>query len=96
MSKRGMSPKKAVMLRKANGLTTTRLQELRVEKGLSQNDLHILSGVTKRTIQHYEHQSRPIDKAYLETLCRLCLALDCKIEDIVENEELIAMLKKIK
>lgn len=89
MVKRGITPQQAKKIRDEKGIEETKLEKLRVKKGLSQSSLAAISGVTKRAIQTYEQQSRPIDRARLDTLCRLCLALDCKIEDIIEDKELI-------
>lgn len=89
MTKRGITPQQAKKIREEKGIEETKLEKLRVKKGLSQSSLSAISGVTIRAIQTYEQQSRPIDRARLDTLCRLCLALDCKIEDIIEDKELI-------
>ena len=93
MKKRGISPAQAKKIRAAKGLEDTKLQKLRVEKGLSQTALAAKSGVTRRAIESYEQRIRPIDSARLDTLCRLCFALDCKIEDILESKELIEKFK---
>lgn len=89
MVKRGLTPQQAKKIREDKGMEETKLEKLRVKKGLSQSSLSAITGVTKRAIQCYEQQTRPIDRARLDTLCRLCLALDCKIEDIIEDKELI-------
>lgn len=96
MVKRGMTPERAKELRKAKGIEETKLQKLRIEKELSQNDLAVKSGVTLRAIQCYEQQTRPIDGARLGTLCDLAATLDCKIEDILEDKELIEKFRFVK
>lgn len=78
----------------------SKLQELRKLKGLSQNDLAIVSGVKKRTIQEYElngnggHRSK-IDGAGLDKLVPLALALGCKISDMLESDDLIEQCQKL-
>lgn len=78
----------------------SKLQEIRKSKGLSQNDLAIVSGVKKRTIQDYElmgegeHRSK-IDGAGLDKLVPLALALGCKISDLLEDEQLIEQCQKL-
>ena len=67
----------------------TNLQKARRKKGLSQKKLAELSGISARTIECYEQRARPIDGARLETLCELSNALDCKIVEILESQELI-------
>lgn len=96
MSKRGISPEQAQKIRKSKGIEDTKLQRLRVEKGLSQTALSAKSGVTRRAIECYEQRTRAIDNAKLDTLCALCLSLDCKLEDILESKTLIERLKLCK
>ena len=96
MVKRGITPQMAKEIREKNGIEETKLQKIRVQRGLSQNQLAAKSGVTRRSIQCYEQQFRDIDGARLSTLCALCSVLDCNIEDILENEELIEKYKKVK
>ena len=97
MNNRGITVGQAKLIREKRGLTDeTKLQKIRVSKGLSQGQLAKLAGVAVRTIQHYERGVRDIDGAKLDTICKLCLALGCKIEDILENEETIAKLRATK
>ena len=42
----------------------------------------------------YEQGAKLIDNAKLQTILKICLALSCKIEDIIEDENIIKMLKK--
>ena len=72
----------------------TKLQEMRQKNNLSQSKLAELSGVKIRMIQQYEINARNIDGAKLETLCDLAAALNCKIYDILENDDLIKKVKK--
>lgn len=71
-----------------------KLQETRKEKKLSQSQLAESAGVPRQVVQKYETGYRNIDGAALETLCDLAIALECKIYDILESEELIQKLKK--
>ena len=74
----------------------TNLKRIRQKKGLSQKQLAVISGVTLRSIQCYEQRDRDIDGAHLSALCDLCLALDCKIEDIIESKDLLVKFKMVK
>lgn len=96
MTKRGMSPKQAQKLRTEKGIEDTKLQKLRIAKGFSQKDLSVASGVTLRAIQCYEQRTRNIDSARLNILCSLAISLDCKIEDMLEDETLIDRYKMVK
>ena len=96
MNKRGMKPQQAAKIRAKKGLKATKLQRLRVARGLSQNDLAAMTGISAGRISHYEQEIRRIDGARLDTLLAFCLALDCKLEDLVESKELIAKLRMTK
>ena len=96
MGKRGMNPRQAAKVRAEKGVEGSKLQKLRVKKGLSQTELSIVSGVARRTIQCYEQKSSPIERAKLHTLCNLASSLDCTIEDLLENEEIIEKFRATK
>lgn len=95
-NERGITPEQAQKIRADKGIKETNLQKVRVEAGLSQQALSDESGVTKRMIECYEQKYRNIDGAKLQTLCDLAVALNCKIEDILESEELIEKYKTVK
>lgn len=92
--RKGMSPSKAMEIFPESN--DNNLKKIRVSKGLSQQDLADATGISKRTIQCYEQGGKNIDNALLRTLCVLSLGLDCKIEDILEDEELIELYQKCK
>lgn len=90
MRKKGMTPKTAEKVRVKRGIDRgTKLRRKRVERGLSQSELAYLSGVPLKTLQRYEQNASAINGAKLNTLCSLCLALECKIENIIESDSLI-------
>ena len=70
------------------------LQEKRKKKGLSQSELAAVSGVKLRAIQVYEIGQRDINGAKLDTLCKLALALDCKVVDLLTDDALKIRLNK--
>lgn len=73
----------------------SKLQHHRLSKKLTQKQLSELSNIPLRTIQQWECQQRNIDGASLENLCNLSAALNCKIYDILESEDMIEKIKKI-
>lgn len=93
---RGITPEQAKEIRKAKGIEDTKLQKIRLKKGYSQGKLSKASGISIRTIQNYEQRKIPIEGAHLQTLCNLATALNCKIEDFLENEEIIKKYKEVK
>ena len=74
----------------------SKLQEMRKTRGMSQNDLASLTGISKRVIQAYEQmKDRSLDGAGLDKLVPLALALGCKISDLLEDGELIEQCQKL-
>lgn len=69
---------------KSHLLLKNRVREYRTKKGLSQSELAKLVGSSRNTISNIETgQFSPT--AYLAAL--LCIALDCKFEDLFYLEE---------
>ena len=93
---RGITPEIAQEIRKGKGLEETKLQKHRVNKNMSQDDLAEVSKVKKRTIQSYEQGTAPIEAARLDTLCSLSESLDCRIENLIEDKDLLKRYKKVK
>lgn len=61
---------------------SARLKELRKREGLSQMQLAVKMQTTVHSIQQWEQR---IALPSLDSLMRLCTALDCEIEDIIER-----------
>lgn len=64
------------------------LQRIRKERGLSQSALADLSGVNRTSIQHYEIGIRDINKASVVNVYKLSKVLECKIEDLMQKEDI--------
>ena len=63
----------------------SKLKTIRQAHGLSQSQLAKLSKVNLRSIQMYEQKQNDIDKAQANTLFALAKALNCNIEELLEN-----------
>ena len=74
----------------------SKLKITRQAKGLSQSQLAEKANMNVRTLQHYEQGSKVFDHARIDTILRVCLALNCKFEDIIENQEYIDLIKRYK
>ena len=74
---------------------TKKLKEMRQTRGLSQSQLAEKTGINVRTIQHYEQGSKNFDHARIDTIIKICIALNCKLEDVIENPEYIELIKKL-
>ncbi len=72
----------------------TKLGTKRLEKGFSQAELSRVSDVKLRTIQQYERGALDVNGAKLCTLLKLCEALDCRLADILDDEETLSKLEK--
>lgn len=73
----------------------SKLKEKRQAVGLSQSQLAEKSGVNIRVLQHYEQGSKNFDHARIDTIFKICIALNCKFEDVIENPEYIDLIKKL-
>lgn len=62
------------------------LKNIRTYRGLSQNALSQLSGVSVRTIQDYEQENRSLLNASAQIVLKLARALNVHIEDLVLGE----------
>lgn len=71
-----------------------KLKEMRQAAGLSQSQLAEKAGINVRTLQHYEQGSKIFDHARMDTILRVCLALNCKFEDIIENQDYVDLFNK--
>ena len=65
-----------------------------METGLSQSQLAEKANLNVRTLQHYEQGSKIFDNARIDTILRVCLALNCKMEDVIENQKYIELIGK--
>lgn len=71
----------------------TKLKEIRMKRGLTQNQLSHISGVNKRTLEQYEVGRRDISGANIKTLAYIALALDVKIWELFDDEETSKLVK---
>lgn len=71
-----------------------KLKEMRLAAGLSQSQLAEKAGTNIRVLQHYEQGSKNFDHARIDILLKYCLALDCKLSDLIETPEYLELLEK--
>lgn len=72
----------------------SKLQNARLAAGLSQSQLAAAAGLNVRMLQYYEQAVKDINGAKLATLLKLCLALDCKLGDILTDEVTVKLLEQ--
>lgn len=71
------------------------LQELRKAKGLSQSQLANATGISYRSIQQWEIGARNINNASVTNIVKLANALDCRITELLTDEDLIKQCEKV-
>lgn len=64
------------------------LQEKRKAAGLSQGKLAARVGMSVRTLQYYEQGALDFNKAAVETVYRLAVALGCSVEDLIDVDRI--------
>ena len=72
----------------------SKLKVMREMRELTQREVAELSGVSFRMIKDYEQGQRDINGAKLLTLLKLCAALRCRLEDIVDDVETLELLRQ--
>ena len=74
--------------------TKSRLQSTRLAHDFSQSELAAAAGINGRVLQTYEQGGRDLCGAKLATLLKICLALNCKLEDILPDGETTELLRR--
>ena len=74
----------------------TKLDVMRRLRGMTQKALADATGISLRTLQHYEQGARPFDGAKIGTILSVCIALRCSLEDIIEDQEILQQIKEYK
>lgn len=69
----------------------SKLQEKRKAAGFSQRQLAERVGMSFRTLQYYEQGSLDFNKAAVETVFRLAVALGCSVEELVDGDRILGV-----
>ena len=72
-----------------------KLKQLRQAAGLSQSQFAKKAEMSVRTLQHYEQGSKDFNNARIDTIMKACIVLNCRLEDIIDNQDYIELLKKL-
>lgn len=65
----------------------TGLQKVRIEKNMTQADLADQARMNLRSLQYYEQGRKDLAHVRLDKLLRLCIVLDCKLSEIIEDPQ---------
>ena len=71
------------------------LQEIRKSRGFTQVQFAEKTGISKSLIQKLEIGERKIEMCRLDTVIALCMALDCKMQDLADNASMRASINKV-
>lgn len=72
----------------------TKLKTKRLEAGITQSQLAEQTGINMRVLQHYEQGTKKFDHARIDKILSVCIALNCKLQDIIEDDHFIELLNK--
>lgn len=70
----------------------TKLKALRVASGRTQLEVAEKAGLNFRTYQYYEQGNKPIEGAKIEVLIKICLTLNCKLDEIIDDPEVVELI----
>lgn len=71
----------------------SKLAIVRKSRGLSQQKLSDLSGVSMSMIGHIEQKIKPVESLSFARFCKLLNALSCKPIDLVEDETTLKIVE---
>lgn len=72
-----------------NQMKMTKLKVMREKTSLSQSQLAKLTGIHYRTLQYYEQGVMDFDRARIDKILSAALALNCRLEDLIEDQTII-------
>lgn len=75
-------------------MTHSKLQNTRLTNEMSQSQLATAANINPRMLQYYEQGAKDLSGAKLATLLKICLALNCKLEDILPDGETAELLER--
>lgn len=70
-----------------------KLKTMREKKGMSQSQLAEASGLNIRALQYYEQGRLNFNHCKIEKVFKVALALDCDIEDILDDPDVITTIR---
>lgn len=79
-------PKKT---RPPRNAASTKLKALRVARGITQREMVERTGINAGTYSQYEQGVKNFDNARINVILRVCVVLNCRIDDIMENPKYI-------
>lgn len=62
------------------------LKHYRERAGITQKYLAEIVGISHRTLQDYEQDRKPLEKAAAITVLNMARVLDCTVEDLIDKK----------
>ncbi len=87
---------KEIKRRPPRKAASTKLKAMRVRSGLTQREVVERTGINAQTYSQYEQGVKSFDSAKLGTILNVCVALSCKLEDVIEDKELLKLIAQYK
>lgn len=89
-------PEPEIKRRPPRKAANTKLKAMRVKSGLTQREVVERTGINPQTYSQYEQGVKSFDSAKLGTILNVCVALSCKLEDVIEDKELLKLIAQYK
>ena len=87
-------PEERVVKRRPPGkAANTKLKAMRVKAGLTQREVVEQTGINAQTYAQYEQGVKNFDSARLGVILNTCVALNCKLEDIIESKDILKTIE---
>lgn len=73
----------------------TNLKSIRTKRNITQYDLAVKCNISLSTLKAYEQGLKPVDGSKIRTLAILANALNCRIEDLIDDQDTKQLIRKI-
>lgn len=80
---------RVVKRRPPRNAAQTKLKAMRIKTGLTQREVVERTGINAQTYAQYEQGVKSFDSARLGVILNVCIVLSCKLEDVIEDKELL-------
>lgn len=89
-----MSENENKKTRPPRNAASTKLKAMRLDRGMTQAQLADAANINMRVLQHYEQGTKSFDSARLDVILKVCIALNCKMSDLLDIQENIELYNR--
>jgi DNA-binding XRE family transcriptional regulator len=72
----------------------TKLKAMRIKSGLTQREVAEKIGMNIKLYAQYEQGAKSFDSVNLRVMLTVCLALGCRIEEVIESKEILQLINQ--